>query len=199
MPTITQKLIPSPTKRRPGIPIQGVKFIVMHDTGNDGSTALNNVNYYINTAKLEEASAHFFVDDLGIINCIPETEKAYHVRRITTVDNERFGCDSIDYALSIELCYGSNWSKERNMKSYNNYVELTAYLCKKYNLDPRTKLVGHNELDPTRRTDPLNAFSFIKVTWSQFINDVIMKMGGINPPVDKEKIKKDIINLLNQL
>ena len=47
---VTQKYLPIGTRRRSGIAIDGVKFIVAHDTGNDKSTALNNVNYYINSA-----------------------------------------------------------------------------------------------------------------------------------------------------
>jgi N-acetylmuramoyl-L-alanine amidase len=167
---IIQKYLPTNTKRRSGLLISGIKFGVAHDTGNLNSTALQNVDYYIKSANELEASAHAFVDDTGVIECIPFTEKAYHVRRIIDVDNKTYGFDAIDYALGIELCYFDDI--ERSKKSYNNYVEYWSSLCSKYNLNPAKDLIGHYKLDPTRRTDPLNAFKRINKTWDDFITDV---------------------------
>src|SRR3990167_3030821 len=159
---IIQKLIPIGTKRRSGQAILGVKFIVEHDTGNLNSTALQNVNYYINSANEIEASAHTFIDDQHIIECIPLDEKAYHVRRKVS--------DAIDYAIGVELCYSNG--KFDNLKAYKNYVEYISSLCKQFNLQADRGLVGHYKLDPVRRTDPLNAFKLINKTWGQFIEDV---------------------------
>ena len=69
-----------------------VKFIVAHDTGNPGSTAQNNVSYYEKTNNETEASAHIFIDDKEIIECIPaltsnKPEKAWHVRYNQSQDN----------------------------------------------------------------------------------------------------------------
>ncbi len=49
----------------------GVRFIVAHDTGNPGSTAANNVSYYERSRNDQSASAHIFVDDKEILECIP--------------------------------------------------------------------------------------------------------------------------------
>ena len=176
---ITQKHIPINTKRRSGLKLLGVKFIVAHDTGNDSSTALSNVNYYITSANEKEASAHAFVDDLGVIECLPLDEKAYHVRRVVS--------NAIDYAFGIELCYGSKWG-DRNLTAYKNYVEYISGLCRKHNLNPKKDIVGHYKLDPTRRTDPLNAFKYLDKTWEHFIQDVTdfkktdEKINGAVPP-----------------
>ena len=159
---ISQKYLPVPSKRRPGIKLAKIKYIVAHDTGNLNSTALQNVNYYINSANEMTASAHAFVDDLGVIVCIPFEEVAYHVRRVVS--------NAIDEALAIELCYFTD--KERSKTAYKNYVEYIQGLCAKYDLNPATGLVGHYKLDPTRRTDPINAFSRISKTWDDFVNDV---------------------------
>lgn len=190
MLNITQKYLPPNTLRRPSLKILGVKFIVAHDTGNDGSTALQNVNYYINSANEMEASAHAFVDDKGVIECIPQDEKAYHVRRVVTADNSMFGYDSIDYSIGVELCFSTRGVFDSKL-AYNNYVEYIRGLCAKYNLDPRKHVVGHNTLDPTRRTDPINAFSKIGKTWEMFINDL-----APTTPVDK---KKEIIEKLGKI
>lgn len=187
---IEQKYLPVYTLRRPSIPILGVKFITAHDTSNDGSTALQNVNYYINSANEIEASAHAFVDDKGVIECIPQSEKSYHVRRIVSTDNSLYGVDAIDYSLGIELCYSTKGVFDSKL-AYNNYVEYIRGLCTKYNLDPRKHIVGHYTLDPTRRTDPINAFAKIGKTWEQFINDVSQ-----TTPVDK---KKELIDKLAKI
>lgn len=194
---ITQRYIPVKTLRRSGIPIEGIKFIVAHDTGNDKSTALQNVNYYISSANEMEASAHAFVDDTGVIECIPHTEKAWHVRKNMPLDNQMFGGDSNSFALGIELCYFSN-DIERSKKAYRNYVEYIKGLMAKYNLD-HSKIVGHYTLDPDRRTDPLNAFKYIGKTWTDFLNDLIPVAPTPTPePEYKQKIRK-IISELNSL
>jgi len=179
---ITQMLIPSPSKRRAGIKIAGVSFLVAHDTGNDGSTALQNATYFINSANDIEASSHYFVDDKQIICCVPETEKAWHVRYCSAIDNQIFGKDANDWAIGIELCYDPNNIKVNNLKAYENYVEFIASLCRKYNLSPHKHIVGHYTLDPTRRTDPINAFKYINKTWDNFLDDVEKALILLTPP-----------------
>lgn len=198
---ITQKYIPVPSLRRSGIKINPIKYIVCHDTGNDGSTAAGNVNYYITSANVEEASAHVFVDDIGAIWCIPETEKAWHVRYSAGIAPNVSPTFMNDCALSVELCFGSTWKKERNLASYMNYVTLIASLCKKYSLNPDTALVPHAKLDPTRRTDPYNAFGYTGKLWAQFVKDV--KTAIANDVLVDVKIPKSIydrvMNFINSL
>src|SRR3990167_1944740 len=185
---IIQKLIPIGTKRRSGQAILGVKFIVEHDTGNLNSTAMQNVNYFINSANEIEASAHTFIDDINIIECIPLSEKAWHVRRNVNIDNTIYGVDANDWAIGVELCFFTDI--ERTKKAYANYVQYIKELSQKYNL-PRTSHVAHKTLDPTRRTDPLNAFKTIGKTWEQFLQDLYPQS---NSP--KDEIKAKIIALL---
>ena len=168
---ITQKLIPKPSKRRSGDKLRDVKFLVAHDTGNDNSTALQNVNYFINSANEVSASAHTFIDDKDIIECVPLDEKAWHVRYNVPTDNAMFGVDANDYAIGVELCYFSK-DKERSLKAYNNYVEYIAQKTLEYNLNPKTKIVGHYTLDPGRKTDPINAFKTFNKTWEDLIKDL---------------------------
>lgn len=187
---ITQKYLPTPSLRSSGQKILGVKFIVAHDTGNDGSTALQNVDYYIKSADEMEASAHAFVDDKGVIECIDLGLKAWHVRRNPPQDNQLFGVDANDYSIGVELCYFSN-DIQRSKLAYNNYVEYIKTLCTKYQLDPTKHVVGHYTLDPSRRTDPVNAFRYIGKTWVDFIKDLV-------PPIEpdyKQKIRKIISEL----
>lgn len=197
---ITQKNIPVPSQRRSGLKNLGVFFLVAHDTGNDGSTALQNATYFVNSANAMQASAHFFVDDKDIFCSVPENEKAWHVRYIAPADNIIFGKDANDWALGIELCYHSGNTKVNNFAAYKNYVDLMAALCVKYNLSPAERIVGHYKLDPTRRTDPINAFKFIGKTWDGFIDDVEKAVISLQPvPTPPPASPEKLALLLNDL
>ncbi|OBZ11867.1 hypothetical protein A8L34_16225 [Bacillus sp. FJAT-27264] len=175
---IVQKLLPNKTKRRSGNLMPQVTFIVAHDTGNDGSTAAGNVSYYTNSANDISASAHTFIDHKQIIECIPATigrpEKAWHVLYNVPTDNALFGADANDAAIGVELCYSWQKGSIDNVESYKRYIWYIAYLCYKFNISPTKNIVGHNELDPTRKTDPFkNALKIMGISKAQFLSDVI--------------------------
>lgn len=143
--TITPKYLPIRTKRRNGTAISpAVKFIVVHDTGNKNSTAAGNVKYYINSANSESASAHLFVDDKEILECIPALtappEKAWHVLYNVTTDNQLYGYNANDAAIGVEYCFGDNINAD---EAYKKYIWVIAYLCYTFKLDPATSIVGH--------------------------------------------------------
>jgi hypothetical protein len=152
---------------RSGQRISRVRFIVSHDTGNPGSTAYNNQRYFNN--QQPSASAHTFIDDKYILEIIPLTEKAWHVQYNKPKDNQLFGADANDAAIGVELCHGGNINFS---EAYKRYVWYHAYLCEKFNLQPRKHIVSHKTLDPQRRSDPESALNRYGVTWSKFINDV---------------------------
>lgn len=182
MVKIIQKLLPVAVNgRRSGQKNTGIVFIVCHDTGNANSTALQNANYYKNTYTGAQTSAHYFVDHTGAYQLLPDTEKAWHVLYSVPTDNLVFNRDANDASLGIELCYGPAWTDEQNELAYQNYVELIAILCKKHGLDPETRLVAHATLDPSRRTDPMNAFYVMKKTWLGFIEDVMKAYDIVTP------------------
>lgn len=160
--------------RRPGVKMSRVKFLVAHDTGNPGSTAYANIKYYERTRNQDFASAHTFIDDKHIVECIPLTtgtpEKANHVRRNVKTDDRMFGADANDVAGGVELCFGG---KINNEEAYKRYVWYLAYCCYKFGLDPAKHIVGHEHLDPGRKTDPSNALKRMGKTFEQLIKDVI--------------------------
>lgn len=180
---IEQKLLPKKTKRRSGNTMPIVVFIVAHDTGNDGSTAAGNVNYYTTSANEISASAHTFIDHKQIIECIPATigapEKAWHVLYNVPTDNAMFGVDANDTAIGVELCYSDQKGSIDNKEAYKRYVWYIAYLCYKFKIDPNQKIVGHNELDPSRKLDPFkNALKIMGITKDQFIKDIIKEFAN---------------------
>lgn len=174
--------------RRSGIKLLGVKFVTVHDTGNINSTARNNADYYTRTAAGNQQSAHVFVDDVEAIELVPLNEKAWHVRYDVPIDNQRYGDDANDISISIEMCYFTD--KARTMKAYENYVRIIAGWLKTYKLNIRD-IAGHFELDPARRTDPVNAFRTIGITWDEFLKDVTAELSpkpSLVPPKNKEKL-----------
>ena len=109
---------------RPGIAIQGVNGIVIHYTANPGTTAMQNRNYFEGLKDSGEAkvSSHFVIGLSGeIVQCIPSSEIAY-------ASNSR-NSDT----LSIECCHPDK-SGLFTAETYHSLIELTAFLCGKFNL-----------------------------------------------------------------
>ena len=179
---ITQDYIRIRDNTRPGSPLRGPVFLVAHDTGNPGSTARNNRNYF-NTMTERSASAHVFIDDNEILEIIPLNEKAWHVRYDVPTDNRMYGCHANDAAIGVELCYGGAIHFE---EAYRRYVWYFAYLCDRYDLDPRKHIVSHKTLDPGRKVDPDSALATGGKTFAQFINDVCAEMECKNTNLNKE-------------
>lgn len=173
--TVTKHYLTTPSKRRSGIAMPKVLGIVAHDTGNPTSTAWNNVRYYENSKDTISASAHLFVDDKTIIECIPavtgKPEKAWHVLYDVTTDNQAsvFGDDSNDVAIGVELCYGGQINLH---ESYKRYVYTMAMICHQYKIDPILRIWGHYQLDPKRKTDPQTPLKMLKKTIDDLRRDV---------------------------
>lgn len=170
---ITPRYLTGPSQRRSMIPLDPCRFMVAHDTGNPGSTAASNVAYYENSRNAMSASAHLFVDDKQILECIPfltaSPEKAWHVRYDVTGDNMRYGADANDAAGSVELCYGGSINAD---EAYRKYCWTLAYSCYLYGLNPSTDIIGHYRLDPSRRTDPVGALALVGKSFDDFVADV---------------------------
>lgn len=123
-PDIAQELLTINEYSRPGTPLEEVKGIVVHYTGNPGTTAMQNRNYFEGLAesKTTSASSHYIIGLSGeIIQCVPLNEIAY-------ASNHR-NADTI----SIECCINNDAGKFSE-KTYNSLVHLTAWLVGEYDL-----------------------------------------------------------------
>lgn len=172
--SITPQYLPKPSKRRSGLLISKVKFIVAHDTGNPKSSAAANVRFYINSKDEMSASAHLFVDDKEIIECVPAItappEKAWHVLYSVPRDNELYGVNANDAAIGVEYCYGENIDAD---KAYAKYLWTIAKICFDFELDPAKAIVGHCFLDPKRKTDPVTGLIHSRRTYDQLLRDIV--------------------------
>jgi hypothetical protein len=165
--------LPCPSNRRRGWPMTpGVRFVVAHDTGNPGSTARQNVAYFRSSPR-ESASAHLFVDDGDIIECVPALtaapEKAWHVLYTARVDHHLYGYSANDAAVGVEYCFGPLIDAD---EAYRRYIWVLAYVCSRFNLDPATAVTGHFILDPHRKTDPVTGLAHSRRTYDQLLRDV---------------------------
>ena len=55
----------------------GVRYIVLHYTANNGDTAKNNCDYYHRASGIQ-ASAHYFVDEYGVMQSVRDGDTAWH-------------------------------------------------------------------------------------------------------------------------
>ncbi len=180
--------IPKPSKRRHGTVIGKVRFVVAHDTDNPGATALDHAKHYANTPDAKSVSAHLFVDDKEIRECVPAltapAEKAWHVLYSVPKDNELYGVNANDAAIGVEYCIGDNIDAD---KAYAKYVWVIAKICFQFQLDPSKDVVGHFFLDPERRDDPIKGLSRSRRTYEQLLRDIVTEYnectGNITAPV----------------
>ena len=122
---------------RPGDPLEKINGVVIHYVGNPGTTAHANRNYFESLSSgLENtyASSHFIVGlDGEVIQCVPLTEIAY-------ASNTRNG-DTV----SIEVCHPDE-TGEFSPVTYQRTVELTAWLCREFRLDPSQDVIRHYDV-----------------------------------------------------
>ena len=141
---VTEDLLTVNQWSRPGTPLEEINGIVIHYVGNPGTTARANRNYFESLSSGEEgtyASSHFVVGLEGeVIQCVPLAEVAY-------ASNTRNG-DTV----SIEVCHPDE-TGEFSPVTYGRCVELAAWLCREFKLDPETDVIRH--YDVTGKECPL--------------------------------------------
>jgi len=109
---------------RPGLETDTIQGVVIHYTANPGSTAQDNRNYFesLKDTGNNKVSSNFIIGLEGeIIQCIPTSEIAY-------ASNDRN-----NDTVSIECCHPDE-TGEFTEATYGSLVELTAFLCGKFNL-----------------------------------------------------------------
>lgn len=126
-PEVKERLLTVNENSRPGTPLEEVNGVVIHYTANPNTTAYANRNYFESKKDCADesqnkVSSHYIIGlDGTIVQCIPEEEIAY-------ASNER-NSDTI----SIECCHPDS-SGKFNRETYRSLVQLTGYLCVKYQL-----------------------------------------------------------------
>lgn len=150
-------LTPNPYSR-PQMALEEVRGIVVHYTANPGTTAEQNRSYFesLKDTHKTKASSHFVIGiDGKIVQCIPSSEMSY-------ASNDR----NVD-TLSIECCHQDE-TGQFTQETYDSLVELTAWLCGKFNL-PVDNVIRH--YDVTGKECPIYYVEH-EDAWEQFKKDV---------------------------
>ena len=146
-----------------------VKFLAIHNTGNNGDSSKNNVDYYAYWNE-REAGAHFYVDQEGFIGrSIPMDLTAWSVG-----DSGKGNLKGIvtNYnSISIELC--DIVTKDPSDKMVKSVRELIAFI-QKY-CPEATTLVRH--YDVTTKNCPARMMDNDK--WGDFLNKIGYVLIGV--------------------
>ncbi len=157
-PDIDVQLLTVNEYSRPGTKTERINGIVIHYTANPGSTDMQNRNYFegLKDSHITKASSHFIVGlDGEIVQCIPTWEEAY-------ASNDR-NPDTV----SIETCH-PNEDGKYTQATYKSMVQLTAWLCKKFDLTEKD-VIRHYDI--TGKICP-KYFVEDEAAWEKFREDV---------------------------
>lgn len=157
-PDIDVQLLTVNEYSRPGTKTERINGIVIHYTANPGSTDMQNRNYFegLKDSHITKASSHFIVGlDGEIVQCIPTWEEAY-------ASNDR-NPDTV----SIETCH-PNEDGKYTQATYKSLVQLTAWLCKKFDLTEKD-VIRHYDI--TGKICP-KYFVEDEAAWEKFREDV---------------------------
>lgn len=151
---------------------RNIKYIVVHYTGNNADTALNNVKYFQGSGR--RASAHFFVDDISIYQSVELRDTAWHCG--TSGAYAHAECRNAN-SIGIEMCCSGNYIVSEKTKE--NAIYLCAYLCK-------TIGINANEVDQyvlrhydvTNKSCPKQMAGANNAEWTKFKSDVKKVLGG---------------------
>lgn len=115
------------------------KYIVIHYTANNGDTALGNCKYFYSADR--GSSAHYFVDETGVWQCVNDGDVAWH-------------CGASSYkhpycrnnnSIGIELCSRKDDNYYFKDETVNNAAELVRELMAKYNV-PIENVIRHYDV-----------------------------------------------------
>ncbi|WP_295581837.1 N-acetylmuramoyl-L-alanine amidase family protein [uncultured Oscillibacter sp.] len=165
---VEQDLLPVNEWSRPGTPLERIDGVVIHYVGNPGTTAQANRNYFASLASGEEgtyASSHFIVGLEGeVVQCVPLTEVAY-------ASNGRN-----EDTVSVEVCHPDETGAFAPV-TYRRLVELTAWLCQTFRLDPEEAVIRH--YDVTGKACPLYYVENPEA-WTDFLRDVAAELEAMS-------------------
>ncbi|MBO5143205.1 MAG: N-acetylmuramoyl-L-alanine amidase [Clostridia bacterium] len=125
---------------------RSIDWIVIHYVG-AVSSAKNNVDFFYNNDLGK--SAHYFVDNTEIWQCVEDKDIAWHCGAEVYYNDCRN-----DNSIGIEMCCKRNAAGELYIDAPTilNTIELTNYLIKKYNIE-QENVVRH--YDVTRKVCPV--------------------------------------------
>lgn len=146
-PQITERFLTPNEYTRPMRRLLSVDLLVLHWVQLAGGTNEGLFKWFDQDAPAQKrhGSTHFGIDDNGIVQFMPLTEMAYHVGAKTYTEWKWavFGDKYPNaHAIGVELNH-IDWDGRFSDKVLEKAVELFAWLCREYNLDPMKHIARH--------------------------------------------------------
>ena len=174
-----------------------VSGLMLHSVGCNQPNASVFINNW-NKASYNIACVHAFIDaNTGIIyQTLPWNHRGWHCGKGTkgSGNNTHIGVEMCEPA-SIRYTSGANFTcsdlpgaRAAATRTYNAAVELYAYLCKLYNLNPLTQIWSHKEGHAkgiaTNHGDPEHLWRGLGLSYTMdtFRADVKKAMNGVTTP-----------------
>lgn len=143
-------------------PKTAIRFLVLHWTGNTSKGADADAHYrYLQHAD-RYGSAHYYVDDKQIIQCIGDSYVAWSVGDNQGYGTALNGCTNYN-SISVEMCFNADGNFE---KMYYNTVELFKELKRQY---PNARACRHWDVS---RKDCPHGFINGSEKWFKFLDDI---------------------------
>lgn len=122
---------------------------------------INDDPYFMEIAELK-VSSHFFIKRTGdIVQFVSCKDRAWHAG--VSSFNGREACN--DFSIGIEL-EGAD-DIEYTDEQYHSLSDLTKLLMNSYSEINIDRIVGHNQIAPSRKTDPGESFD-----WTRFKSNI---------------------------
>ena len=125
----------------------GIRYIVIHYTGNDGDTAMNNAKYY--ASNVVKTSAHYFIDEKEIVQSVDDLRVAWAVGGKKYPSCPQTGGGTLHgrclnaNSISIEICDAKkDGAYAPDARAVERALALTRELMKKYNI-PVSNVIRH--------------------------------------------------------
>ena len=195
-----------------------IEFIVVHYTAGVTSragSAVNLASYF--ATRLDDCSADFTVDDLGVAQYNPDIKNRYTWHcggsRYATKGGKFYGICTNSNSIGIEVCSTNSTGRMQaaNDKSYSftdsvvkNTEELVKQLMKDYNI-PADHVIRHYDVNgkPCPGIIGWNAESGSEAKWEAFKNAISAKatndeglyyvqVGAFKSKVNAEKYLKEV-------
>lgn len=156
------------------------RYIVIHFTANNGDTALGNCKYFYDVNR--NASAHYFVDENGIYQCVKDNDVAWH-------------CGAKSYkhphcrnnnSIGVELCSRKLNNYYFKDETVTNAVYLVRELMAKYNI-PIENVIRHYDVTGKNCPEPYVRDS---KAWQNFKARLVINKGE-----DEEMVSETYINV----
>ena len=136
-----------------------VEYIVFHYTGNNKDSAWGNANWFQGANR--DASAHYFVDDEDIFQCVDICDTAWHCGAYTYYHASCRNANSI----GIEMCCSGNYKVSATTKE--NAAQLGAALCKYLGITDVDKYIVRH-YDVSHKKCPAQMAGENNAEWNEF-------------------------------